>query len=1379
MAELSDIEYIKSNVQFTSISDVSEINAYNRIKVTWNFNVYDPLDIISLTVMRAVLDPGEKANLGNTEVVKKFKTILTWTRTDDTAGSAPPTELTDQFKWNDNSDGGIHNLNYANDLNWTEKKFRQTIRRICAGEQGVMYKIFGYSRRMSRGATPLGFFCDTKNLVALSQKNQMIKDHWYGECQQVWATSSKSNGEFFVRVAVDMTRDLSKQTNKERRVWASTNKGNVYCFDYWTGKIIGTVKVNTSTAPVYALSYSPLINRCVAGYSNGTSTYVVLIWEDNGAIKSKTIEFSGGCSNDRITGGICTVERTAGGASVTSYFYMIYNKEFVIKYRIISTNAVLTKRIGRDHFGILNHDLSKTTGGKEYKAKHILNNQDNIYGIGGGINGQVWVNGHTPLTVYSLVKYSYEEPTGKIRIMVKVGNGNGNGRGCAHANNSNHSKAASEICNKQVARDFYSGNGAWADELLGSNGCPNFVNKHWGSDSGGWEDSNNHWVQCAWNYSANLGGESRDAKRGKRDNYHGGCAVGFRSTAGIKQLNWYLEGNGGPNWDKRVAGEKGKKITLDMVSNLPKGGPDNDDSYHIHLIHQKVRYISSEMRTVCAERGTETSLMQDLNFIYGCTDYENYNDTNGQFETTAHAIAYRSLLSGYAASGNPAWSKNMFNTMTNWASAEYAMNQYGYAGRANVFDKEHTTGKETYPYRYDNEGISARDNWLLSMDMLVGKPYDGVIYDTPLFEKKPASAAVLPPSSRNNIFHRKIFTDRDEITGTLDAYTFGHSLEAKGADQASALPMSIGSLYGRLPKDGRMYVDKVLSDAYYTSKDKTRNGFSYEVLFADRREGKIGFLKYTRQQAATTADVSNITAGSNRRLKYANNADYEYYPDRGINNSKEFIDRAPYHVVVDSDNNVWECAPSGITKMQFLTSAHGLGDKYVFNRSNGTGLCVYENENTIKEVCIALLNKHATNGAKYGTLYNTRGISNGEGPNDQQEFARDWTSGHNLITTSAQFNLEKNDSDNKAYFYNYSEWRKKSTDTTGCWTAEKIFNTDHYIWRRAYLRSSDSEKQLTHIDSDGNIDYTKLIKGNQNNEYNSDNFGVNCLIQKNEVELGPDIIHPIIKDPSAKSKIIKSVSRSNNDICDTQDGSAFWDARTLIFNNDQSTSGYDNLDTTHLIYDIVPNYRHLVQHRYNYNDYSKNDLEGYFDVYNGKRSDSPRMVELIRDHNFEYDENTGELVNLDNVKDNFYNGVWYNPNYWGLVPPYGTLTQLRNNQYNKRPLFVNLYLDYTPSVYNVYDNNKYESLQVGHHEIHLFERWPTADFCLRAQGSDQYTDIRTGVNNLGGAYWQNCLNDGDAPSECSGNTQTDSQSSQEVSSSSIKKKKKTTRRKKQ
>ena len=142
---------------------------------------------------------------------------------------------------------------------------------------------------------------------------------------------------------------------------------------------------------------------------------------------------------------------------------------------------------------------------------------------------------------------------------------------------------------------------------------------------------------------------------------------------------------------------------------------------------------------------------------------------------------------------------------------------------------------------------------------------------------------------------------------------------------------------------------------------------------------------------------------------------------------------------------------------------------------------------------------------------------------------------------------------------------------------------------RAYTRSEEAYRALTHLTRvpGGQLDPDKMWKGNNRNEYNDDNFGINCLIQMNRVELGPDITYPVIKDPKAKSKITKSVSRSNNDICDTQDGSAFWNSKTSIFNDEQSTSGYDDLDTTHLIYDIEQNYRHLLTHRYEYNDFSK------------------------------------------------------------------------------------------------------------------------------------------------------------------------------------------------
>ena len=1338
MAELSDIEYIRSSVQFTSISDVSEINAYNRIKVDWKFDIYDTRDIISLTVMRALLNPGEKADLKDPNVQRKFKTVLTWVRDDDTAASTPPTTFIDEFKWDDFSDDGLHNLNCENDLNWTERKFRQVIRRICSGEQGIVYKVFGYSRRMNRGATPLGFFCDNDGIVALSQKNQMIKDKWYGECQQVWSRRVPGVGNF-VRVAVDMTRDLTKQTGKERRVWASTDSGYVFCFDYWTGAQIGYERLG---AAVYALSYSPTINRCVAGYSTTDSTHIVLLYEDDGAIGKIDVTINGYCDSDRITGGVCTTERTDGGNTETPYFYMIFDKEMVMKYKLTSSTAIQYKRLARDHFGCLSVDISSGVN----KGLAIYPKQNNIHGIGAGINGQVWATGHTPVTVTSHIKE--KRPTGNLNIKIRAGRGAG--KGCHIVT---EPKSAYGACASEFASNFQGNSGAWIEDLLRA--CPGFVNKHWGTTTTNWNDNDEHWVQAVWNYAASFIGSSRNAKLGRRSNYQGGCSVGFNSAAGVRFLNYARTQN---NVDKRLPSSnpyatgglgQGQEIVIGNVSHLPAGGPDNDSDAVIWLIHQEVLEIKTDEHEV--DIRAERPIMQDLNYVYGCNENENLLDTNGQLEDNNNALVYRKAISAQPAQ----YPSKFFKTTTNWCSAEYAINQYGFAGRPYVFNWT-STGQDA-PYSHTSTEIE-------SVDKQVGKPHiPDYGYDAQVFNKIPGDKTVIGVGQRKNLFVTNLFrkmsrpnVGNQSIPSWNANETYCDVLDFAAeisSNQGKALPMSIGTLYSRMPDDGRMYIDKSYNDAYFTSKDKTANGFSYELLFADRREGKIGFLKYKRPRTVGEASTEYIISGDNRRLKYENDENYEYYMDRGLGDVVEFLDRAAYHVVVDSDNNIWTCSPRGISKIQLLTSDHGLDDKYVYDRETGAGLHLYETENTQKETCIYYLNKHAKFGAKYQTLYHENGIENGEGPRDASEYANTWNAGHELLTSVGMFTLESSGTDNLAYFYNYKEWQKARGALVGCWERDNIFAGEHFVWKRAYTRSDDDEayRALTHAPG-GELDTDKMWKGNNRNEYNDDNFGINCLIQMNQVELGPDITYPVIKDPKAKSKITKSVSRSNNDICDTQDGSAFWNSKTSIFNDEQSTSGYDDLDTTHLIYDIEQNYRHLLTHRYEYNDFSKtNQFEDYFDVFNGVASATkPAMVPITRKHDFEYEPDTYDLTNIDQVMDNWPTGVWHTPNYWKLVPPYGSLSSLRASHWAERPLYVNLFIDYVPSVYNVYNTKQEESIQVGHHEIHVFERWPTGAVCMRGRGNDDMTDAKTGVNKLGAAYWGDCINDGSAASSCTG-----------------------------
>lgn len=1293
MARYSDIKYIRSSVNFTFISSVGDIKNKGEVTVKWNLVLKHLDDLDSLFLVRAVLNNKEKADLASQDVLNKFRTIYSWRRGDS---QAVPSEFTDVFKWDDNSDNNLHNLNVTNDADWTEGKFRNVLRRIASGEQGLLYKIYGYSRRMNRAATPIGFFCDNTNIVALSQRNQVINDKWYSECGQVWKAGSGAltSGEKFVRVAVDMNRDLGERPKKCRRVWASTNKGRIVLFDYWTGNILWH-RVVSSGLPLYAIAYDANNNLFLYydGYGN-----IVALKEDTSTGSVVTVKSAGPFGDfpvgnggeKREMGAVCVSQRDGDGSRfVDSFLYVIANRETIVKFKVTASNITKVKTIPRTHFGC----TSKIGDIKVNPNSMVLGetpaNQNNIYGIGGGANGQVWVNGHTPITV---MKSDVKESGNPVKVKVRLARGNkkwfankvadkdqwNNKRGCANLWNVGEMNTLwSKISTDQgvaSAKDA-----EWY--LTPATKCviSRSVKKGNASDD---------FLQKTWNYSANIEGEERPNKSHPLP--HGvACRFGVNMNAGltwIKSLINTYDYNGN-KIDKRVlgAGTEINSNSFAWLGDLSLDGAPSNRPDIINRIH---------MELVSIEDGPipyiDRSFLQDLNYVYGCVDGENYADSNGQIEDlespadTAATHNYRHKIRSA-----PSTSNDYFDSMTKWnngngnsASATIYGGQFGFAGKPRTLVKN-SNGSSAYE-------STTSDN-MKTLDKNVGKPHTLDVYDI-----------------NQNWRFRNLFEN-----GYFDLSKYNDHL-----------PMSIGSIYPRLPADGRMFIPKNANNL--PSATHENNALGYELMFADRREGKVAYLTYSRM-AAAVAPTAYPSTKDDRRVSYTDNtaanvkavdADREYYCATG-STKDAFLGTAPYHVVVDSDNNVWYASQRGIAKMQMLTDANGRNDRYRYDISAGSGLYAFENNNRLFESSLVLMEKHAQKCAYLSAQANKvlfpDGIKNAE--NGFSSGAYNLASelldeGRLTISTSARAN--------SAYVYNYTPWMKNG-DNGGVWNVNNVYHGDgSAIWQWVYMKESNPNHT-------GDAAYD----GNLDNEYNSDNFGLNCLNQLNLVEVGPDIIHPKILKPTAKTKITKAFSTSHDDKCDTFDSSAFWDSKTSIFNGAQTASGYDDLDTTHYIYDIETNYRHLIYHRYEYHDRTVigANIDGY----------------LTKRYLFEYDENY-DLINLEDVIDNSPEIVWHTPNYVALIPPYDSLDELsandphaKNNQY-----WVDLYLDYVPSVYNLWlkeEDGQYEFVQVGHHDIHVFERWPTPDFCVRGIGNTESVDKITDYDLMGTYYWGECVND--------------------------------------
>lgn len=1327
MAQAEDISYIRSSVNFTSISTMDEIYKNHSIRLTWDIELYADTDITKLYVLRAILDPNEMADYSDPAVRKKFRTIYSWERESDS--DKPATELVDKFEWSNNEDNNLHNLNYNRDPEWNERKFRRVIRRICAGEQGVLYKIYGYSRRMNRGATPMGFFCDGSSIVALSQKNQMINDRWYGECGQVWKATIQSGN--FVRVAVDMNRDLGENAKKERRVWASTDKGSIYCFDYWTGRVIGSVSLGSK--PIYAIAYDAVHNMLLS--YDGTNKIAAIYEDSQGKITEKMRKGPFPDFNvatpERVVGAVCTNERVTGVP--TSYFYVIYDKEAVLKLKVTSSNITVATRIKRGHFGCNEKNIGKDP---MYSIVQTPANRNNIYGIGFGINGQVWVNGHTPLTVSSVKRKSAGNP---IKIRVRPGR-LCRTTGTQFVNGDTSNGHAYAIMGKAVYENLVEpvSGGYWetssvmhqkavtatvvghSTNAILSENQPNHASQHYGYNLNRDQKERNKTLVDAvamWDWCASPEHRTMDHVMWDMP----GCKFVWATKArAVHHINWTIDrwnsGHRPPaaasGGDIRAEGfGHGTKITEESLKKYPwakyigmadgaPGGAADAPSDIIHNTHIEIIAIEDDIPEF---EITRNSMLQDLNYFYGCTQNENLYDTNGQFEdmqnissTVTNNTNYRRAIS---ASNTVSIGKNYFTTTTRWRpSRNKDSHSFGFAG---------------YPYT------------------LVGK-YKDTINNTPNEgEKSNADYNVSKPAPFNMVNHTSGNSDLRSIflAGTFTCPTEPgvEKTLCEPGQYKNNLPMSIGSICCRMPSDGRMVISQNDTEYYGTPNESKR--IKYEMVFADRREGKIGILPYDREADYTPSTNQHKATG--HRLNYVS-ADIPYkttnnMPDDQDSGNAVYLPGSasnlngyPYHVAVDSDNNLWYTSNRYLGKFQLLDTRNK-NEKYLYDPKKGNkGLYPYENNNFSFETSLVYLNKYAQNGAYYDAKPDKypNGIKNGEGGITNSVYNE-----ATRLLNSGSFPLTKNNLGNNAYVYSATPFNVDE-DGKNVWKQKKLFGVNN---RSHYYTDSRSGWNAMRHDPKGTVNTNYVVNGNMANEFNSDNFGMSCLLQKNEVEMGPDIIHPVPMTPTAKSRISEAYSMSNDLVCDVNDGSGYWDAHTSIFNDDWSASGYDDLSTTHYIYDIERNYRRLIFHRYEYND--------------------PNLVGVsTRKHSFDdITDEEGDIIYPERVIDNYKEGVWLTPNYIGMVPPYAPLNQIPiSREYHPYEYYVDLYIDYNPSVYNLgvhIGSDTYETIHVGHHTTHVFERWPTNKFCIRGIGTSEYTDTKTDYDLVGKSFWGECEND--------------------------------------
>ena len=277
------------------------------------------------------------------------------------------------------------------------------------------------------------------HVVAHSVRNQVICDRYYKQNGVVWDV-----GNLFlepnsapVRVAVDLSQNIEKPSDRTRRVWVTSNKGGIACLDYYTGEKIGVLPTVTGNLPIYAMAVNPEDNRLYYARPDEGGKGVFLchayVTTEDGKtklvsgkyVKSKIGDLAKSFSNNfhmfmagstaqtvanGLTGGVIT-----RGAGNKVYFTFILGKEYTVTVRLKDDDKEITWS-DRMHFGswhgtnayyysnpfiLKNHRITEIpeegTGLYTYGRNveyGVAAQTENIVGICNGQFGGVYVNGH-------------------------------------------------------------------------------------------------------------------------------------------------------------------------------------------------------------------------------------------------------------------------------------------------------------------------------------------------------------------------------------------------------------------------------------------------------------------------------------------------------------------------------------------------------------------------------------------------------------------------------------------------------------------------------------------------------------------------------------------------------------------------------------------------------------------------------------------------------------------------------------------------------------------------------------------------------------------------------------------------------------------------
>lgn len=302
------------------------------------------------------------------------------------------------WEWVADSDNTTEYTFKDNEYTFKDKYFQdpaqEEVRRLISKSRvALYYRVELYVDTMSANSLPIFAFCNGDRITALSTRNQVFNNKFYKDKSVIWNSDKIDDAHGFpVRVVVDSSDTdfmYSPPRVKPRVVWATTNKGWVYCFDYWTGKKLGN-KTTSANGPIYAVAYDPIHSMFCYVEPQDVNTNLLCGLKYNGsgisiAMQGKKIRGSDWGEESgykkTIVGASCSV---VGGSPIIS---VIFDTENIVRCKINYNNE-------NGKFSITKTFLDRTKFGC---ASDVAKSQDNIFGIINGLNDEMWTNGHISL----------------------------------------------------------------------------------------------------------------------------------------------------------------------------------------------------------------------------------------------------------------------------------------------------------------------------------------------------------------------------------------------------------------------------------------------------------------------------------------------------------------------------------------------------------------------------------------------------------------------------------------------------------------------------------------------------------------------------------------------------------------------------------------------------------------------------------------------------------------------------------------------------------------------------------------------------------------------------------------------------------------------